>query len=365
MKIAEKSARFMESPSDLLQIDCGKELDRIAQAVRDLVFKQFKRKGAVLGISGGIDSSVVAAICAYALGKDRVVGLFMPEMESAGETLALSRLVTDSLGIESILEDVTPALEGAGCYRRRDDSIRTIVPEYGEGYKCKIALPDLMASDSFSVYSIVVQSPAGETKKVRLSLNAYLGILAASNFKQRIRKMIEYYHADRLNFAVAGTPNRLEYDLGFFVKGGDGAADFKPIAHLYKSQVYQMAEYLNVPKEIQMRPPTTDTYSLAQSQEEFYFSMPLEKMDVCLYGKNRGMSPEAIAPILGFTKNQMERAYQIIESKRKAAEYLHQPPVLFSDSGDAEAFTESDVLPSKPSHQRVMPSRQRERIGAK
>jgi len=321
-------------------------VDRIAQGIREVVFKQFKRKGAVVGVSGGIDSSVVAAICAHALGKDRVVALFMPEAESADETLGLSRLLADSLGIKSVLEDITPVLEGAGCYRRRDESIRTIVPEYGQGYKCKIALPDLMASDSFSVYSIVVQSPSGETKKVRLSLNAYLGILAASNFKQRIRKMIEYYHADRLNFAVAGTPNRLEYDLGFFVKGGDGAADFKPIAHLYKSQVYQLAEYLNVPKEIQMRPPTTDTYSLAQSQEEFYFSMPLEKMDVCLYGKNCGIAPEAIAPILGFTENQVERAYQIIESKRKAAEYLHLPPVLFSEGSEIESLNEADLLRS-------------------
>jgi NAD+ synthase len=188
----------------------------------------------------------------------------------------------------------------------------------------------MMTSDCFAVYSIVVQSPKGETKKIRLPINAYLGILAASNFKQRIRKMMEYYHADRLNYAVTGTPNRLEYDLGFFVKGGDGAADFKPIAHLYKSQVYQLAEYLEIPKEIQERPPTTDTYSLAQSQEEFYFSMPLEKMDLCLYGKDHEMAPGALASLLGFTEDQVERAYSIIDSKRKFAHYLHLPPVLFT-----------------------------------
>src|ERR1039458_1170137 len=230
-----RNASYLASTSDLLHIDCAKEVDRIANAIRDLVFKQFKRKGAVVGVSGGIDSSVVAALCAYALGKDHVVALFMPEAESAADTLALSDLLADSLGIKSILENITPILEGAGCYRRRDESIRTVFPEYGEGYKCKIVLPDMMTTESFAIYSIVVESPAGEIKKIRLSLNAYLGIVAATNFKQRIRKMIEYYHADRLNFAVAGTPNRLEYDLGFFVKGGDGAADFKPIAHLYKS----------------------------------------------------------------------------------------------------------------------------------
>ncbi len=220
----EKTLSYSAPSSDLLQIDCAREVDRIAAAMRDLVFKKFKRKGAVVGVSGGIDSSVVAALCAYALGKDHVVALFMPEAESAGETLDLSKLLAESLGIKSVLEDITPILTGAGCYRRRDESIRTVVPEYGEGYKCKIALPDLMASDCFSVYSIVVQSPKGETKKVRLPLNAYLGVLSATNFKQRIRKMVEYYHADCLNYAVTGTPNRLEYDLGFFCEGNPETA---------------------------------------------------------------------------------------------------------------------------------------------
>ena len=219
-------------------------------------------------------------------------------------------------------------MEGAGCYRRRDEAIRSVVPEYGEGYKCKITLPNLLANERYAIFSVVVESPAGETKKVRLPLNAYLGILAASNFKQRTRKMIEYYHADRLNYAVAGTPNRLEYDLGFFVKGGDGAADFKPIAHLYKSQVYQLAEHLGVPEEICRRPPTTDTYSLAQSQEEFYFSMPLEQMDLCLYGKDHGIDAEEMAPIVGLTAEQVNRAYAMIDSKRKMARYLHMRPVL-------------------------------------
>jgi NAD+ synthase len=274
----------------------------------------------------------VAALCTHALGKDRVVALFLPEAESSGESLTLGRLLVDSLGISSVLEDLSPILQGAGCYRRRDDFIRQVVPEYGDGYKCKLTLPDLLAEDRYAIFSLVVQSPCGEIKKVRLPLNTYLGIVAASNFKQRARKMMEYYHADRLNFAVAGTPNRLEYALGFFVKGGDGLADFKPIAHLYKSQVYQLAEYLNIPEEIQKRLPTTDTYSLAQSQEEFYFSMPLEKMDLCLYGKDHGILPIALASIVGFTEDQVKRAYAMIDSKRKFTRYLHLPPIIIPDA---------------------------------
>jgi len=319
---------FSQPVADLLRIDPAKEVDRIATAVRDQVLTQFKRKGAIVGVSGGVDSSVVAALCVRALGKDRVVALFMPESESAAENLELGRTLTDRLGILPIVEDITPILEGSGCYRRRDEAIRSVVPEYGDGYKCKITLPNLLADDRYAVFSVVVQSPSGETKKVRLPLHAYLGILAASNFKQRARKMIEYYHADRLNFAVAGTPNRLEYDLGFFVKGGDGAADFKPIAHLYKSQVYQLAEYLDIPEEIRRRPPTTDTYSLPQSQEEFYFSMPLDQMDLCLYGREHSMEPGELAPVVGLTEDQVKRAYGMIDSKRKNARYLHLPAML-------------------------------------
>ena len=324
-------SRDSKAASELLRIDPGRELDRIAEAIRDLVLRQFRRKGAVLGLSGGIDSSVVAALCAYALGKDRVVGIFMPERESAPESLMFGRLLTENLGIRSFIEDISGILDGAACYRRRDDAIRRVVPEYTDEYKCKLVMPDLLAEDRYAIFSIAVESPTGETKKVRLSLDAYLGIVAASNFKQRTRKMIEYYHADALNFAVAGTPNRLEYDLGFFVKGGDGLADFKPIAHLYKSQVYQLAKYLGIPEAIQKRTPTTDTYSLSQSQEEFYFSMPLEDMDLCLYGKENGKHPHEMAPILGLTEAQVVRAYAAIEGKRRMAHYLHRAPVVFAD----------------------------------
>lgn len=317
------------SGPQLLHIDAEKEVARLATSIRDLVFGQFKKKGAVVGVSGGVDSSVVAALCARALGPDRVLALFMPEAESSPESVTLGHKLVDFLGIRSAVENITPILHASGCYRRRDQSVRAVVPEYSPGYKCKITLPDMLSDDRLAVFSVVVQSPSGETKKVRLSLDSYLGIVAASNFKQRARKMMEYYHADRLNFAVAGTPNRLEYELGFFVKGGDGAADLKPIAHLYKTQVYLLAEYLNIPEDIRQRPPTTDTYPLDQSQEEFYFSMPLEKMDLCLFGRDHAMPAAELAPIVALTTEQVTRAYSMIDSKRRSTRYLHQPPFLF------------------------------------
>jgi NAD+ synthase len=183
-------------------------------------------------------------------------------------------------------------------------------------------------SESLRILSIVAQAPNSAQITRPLSLEAHLGIIAATNFKQRTRKMLEYYHADRLNYAVAGTPNRLEYDQGFFVKLGDGAADLKPIAHLYKTQVYQLAHYLQIPREILERPPTTDTYSLPQTQEEFYFCLPYDKMDLVLYGKNHGYEPLEIAPEVGLTPEQVSHAFRDIAAKRRVAHYLHAPPVL-------------------------------------
>lgn len=314
------------SKDDLI-LEWEQEADKICRHLRQSA-KQLKKRGVVVALSGGIDSSTVAALCVRALGKNKVFGLLMPEKDSSPETLRLSRLIADSLGIQVAHEDITDILEAVGCYRRRDDAIRTVVPEFNNEYKCKIVLPGVIDEDTYRIFSIVVESPQGEQKKVRLTPQAYLGIVAATNFKQRVRKMLEYYHADRLNYATTGTPNRQEYDQGFFVKLGDGAADVKPIAHLYKTQVYKMAEHLGVPKEICHRPPTTDTYSLAQSQEEFYFSVPYDKMDLCLYGKNHGISTEEVASAAGMTTEQVERVYHDIDNKRNTTRYLHTHPLL-------------------------------------
>jgi len=282
----------------------------------------------VVGLSGGVDSSTVGALAVQALGGERVFGLLMPERDSSADTLALSRLIVEHLGVASAHQDISGILEAVGCYRRQEAAIRFVIPEYETGWKSKIVLPSVVDGDQYRIFSVVAMSPAGKRVEARLNLEAYLGLVAATNFKQRARKMLEYYHADRLNYAVAGTPNRLEYDQGFFVKLGDGAADLKPIAHLYKTQVYQLAEYLGVPVEIRRRPPTTDTYSMPQSQEEFYFSLPYDKMDLVLYGKNNGYSPEVIAGPAGLTPPQIERVFRDIENKRRVASYLHAAPVL-------------------------------------
>jgi NAD+ synthase len=320
----------------LLGTRAGAEIDRICAWLRETVLGTLKRRGVVLGLSGGIDSSVVAALAARAFGADKVLGLFMNEGESADDTARLAHLAASHLGIATIDENISPMLAAAGCYTRRDDAIRSVIPRYAAGWKCKIVLPSVLDSDRYRIYSVVVRSPEGEELSARLSPTAYLQVVAATSFKQRTRKMLEYFHADRLVYAVAGTPNLLEYDQGFFVKNGDGAADIKPIAHLYKTQVYELASALGVPDEIRMRPPTTDTYSLPQSQEEFYFSLPYQGMDACLYGRNHGVPAAEVAAALGLTAEQIERVYRDIDGKRAGARYLHSPPATLSSRSSTQ-----------------------------
>jgi len=311
-----------------LRLDCAREVERISSSTRDHLGRLLRRRGLVVAVSGGVDSSVVAALAVQAVGRSRVFALLMPERDSSEKTRSLSRLVVEHLGISFAEEDITPLLEAAGCYRRRDEAIRKVIPEYGPGFACKIVLPSVLEGERYNIFSVVVQAPGGERKKARLTPDAYLGIVAATNFKQRVRKMLEYYHADRLNYAVAGTPNRLEYDQGFFVKNGDGAADLKPIAHLYKTQVYQLAEHLGIPAAIRRQAPTTDTYPMEQTQEEFYFALPYDRMDLCLYGRNHGIDAEDVAPVVGLTAEQVGRVYRDIDAKRSATRYLHQRPLL-------------------------------------
>lgn len=311
-----------------LKINPEEEVDKIVSAIKSILRGHLKRKGIVVGLSGGIDSSTSLAVAVKALGPERVFGLLMPEHHSDSETLRISNHVADTFHVATTHENISSILEAVGFYDKYNAAVRTVIPEYDNNWKSKIVIPNILETRQFSLFTIVAQAPDGSQIQKRLPLKAYLEILAATNFKQRTRKMLEYYHADRLHYAVAGTPNRLEYDQGFFVKLGDGAADIKPIAHLYKSQVYQIAEYLGVPEEVCRRPPTTDTYSLPQGQDEFYFSLPYEKMDLCLFALNHGIKSSDVASHLHLTTEQVERVFKDIQTKRSTTKYLHLPAIL-------------------------------------
>jgi NAD+ synthase len=298
----------MTFSKDVLRLDCAAEVERIGQTMRRQL-REIRRQGVVLGLSGGIDSSVTAALAVRALGARRVFGLFMPEADSDPESLELGQALAAELGIKAAVEDIAPALTALRCYERRNAAVAAVIPGFTADWKFKIVLP---GADhvGISYFCVVARSPEGREVRERLPVDAYLAIVAATNFKQRVRKMVEYHWADRL------------------VKQGDGAADLKPIAHLYKTQVYELAAHLGLPESIRRRPPTTDTYSLPQGQDEFYFNLSYDKLDLCLYGKNHGVPASEVAAAAGLTPLQVERAYHDIDMKRSTTRYQHLAPLL-------------------------------------
>jgi NAD+ synthase len=312
----------------MLELDAAQETKRLVDSLVELVYQRFRRQGTILGISGGIDSSVCLALCVRAFGAERVMGILLPERESSPESADLAHLLAQQYNVQTCTEDITAALDGLGCYRRRDEAIRRVFPDYQPNWKVRIVLPgDLLDQGSLNIFSLVVNAPDGQEQRKRLSLRDYAQIVAASNFKQRVRTNLLYYHAELRNYAVIGTPNKNEHDLGFFVKWGDGGYDVAPIRHLFKSQVYQLARYLDVPRSIQDRTPSTDTYPGGGSQEEFFFRIPHHLLDTIWFGYEKGIPSLDIAGQLGLSPEQVEYVIADIQRKQRTTAYLRTQPL--------------------------------------
>jgi NAD+ synthase len=318
----------MNFTMDSIYLNAQAETERLCAALKETVAFKLKKRGTVIGVSGGIDSSVVLALCAKTFGSEKVLAIMMPERDSSPESKELATLLCEKFKVPYILEDITDAVHGFGCYERRDEAVKRVFPEYSpKTYKMKIVLnPDKESKGKLNLFYLTIIAPDGEVKSQRLPLAEYLQIVAASNFKQRSRTNMLYYHAEAKNFAVIGTGNKNEHEQGFFVKYGDGGADVKPIAHLFKTQVFQLAEFLGVPEYIRKRTPTTDTYSAEQTQEEFFYKMPFEVMDRIWDGWEKGVSSDIIAKVIGIPKAQVDAEINDIRQKIKTTEYLRQEP---------------------------------------
>ncbi len=315
----------MEFHKNILDINPDKECNRICEFIKEQVFSRFRREGGVVGISGGIDSALTAALSVRALGKDKVLGVLLPEKESNPVSLTYGELLIKRLGIRSEKVDITQALESLGSYSRRDEIIKKIFPEYDNTYKIKIGLPqDLLERDRINYFSLKIISSMGEEKSFRLSKDQLLGIVAATDIKQRTRMTQLYYYAEKNNYLVVGTTNYSEYAQGFFVKFGDGGVDLEPIAHLYKTQVYQLSKYLDIPEEIIDREPSPDTFSAVVSDQEFYFCIPYDLLDLLLYAQENKIPLNKVSEVLNLPEEQIKRAYRDFDQKKKASAHLVQ-----------------------------------------
>lgn len=304
--------------------------NEIIAKLKNDVAKNLQRRGAVIGISGGIDSSVCLALSARAFGPNNVTAIMLPEKDSSSDSRMLAEKLADKFDVtNTLVEDITNALDGFGCYQRRDEAISRVIEDFNpESDKSKIEIKQDVASNLPPAFSITVVKPSGEEISKLLPVKEYLQIVASSNFKQRSRMSMLYYHAERLHYAVIGTPNKHEVEQGFFVKYGDGGADVMPIGHLFKTQVYQIAKHLGVPQEIIDRTPTTDTYTAEQTQEDFFYQMPFEQMDLIWYGWEHGYPPEEVGKVMDRSTQEIENIYRNFERKRKTTEYLRMRPIF-------------------------------------
>jgi len=318
----------MDYNRNSILINPKEEVDNIIKAIKYSIQHILKKRGAVVGVSGGVDSSVALALTSLALGHDKVLAVMLPEKESSDDNITFVEKLLEKFNVECLTEDLTDALNGLGCYRRRDKAVKEIFPEYDTTYKMKIILPsDILGTNNLNLFHLEIISPDGVMKQKRLPLKQYLEIVAASNFKQRTRMSMLYYLAEIRNYAVIGTPNKNEHEQGFFVKYGDSGSDLRPIKHLFKTQIYQIADYLEIPNLIKKRIPTSDTYSASQSQEEFFFRLPFDILDRIWYGWENGVPTEQIADVLKLSFEQVENVITDIKRKINTTEYLRKEPL--------------------------------------
>jgi NAD+ synthase len=324
-----KSKLFSKEVLVIENIDV--EVNRIILQLRNDMQHILKRKGAVVGISGGIDSSVSLALAVKAFGAEKVVGVMLPEKDSSKESKELALKLANKFGVQTIEEDITGALDGFGCYKRRDEAVSAVFPEYNpDEFKMKITLNQGGISHNLPpLFILTIIDKSGESKSKIIPVKEYLQIVAASNFKQRCRMSMLYYHAERLHYAVIGTPNKHEVEQGFFVKYGDGGADVMPIAHLYKTQVYQVAKYLEIPEEIIKRTPTTDTYSAEQTQQEFFYQLPFDMMDLLWYAFENNIDIHSVASVMSLTADDIQNIYTNFARKHRTTEYLRATPIFY------------------------------------
>ena len=316
--------------------ELNRNAEKIAETIRIFIKDQiagFKKKGVVIGVSGGIDSAVTLTLAVQELGKDNVYGLLLPEKESAASSASLGADICETLGVTYEEVSISPILESLAIYDKKEEIIKRTCPEYDPYiHKTSLVLPDLLNQDLLNVPYIQLVKNDETIAEHRLKASNYLELIGLQNVKQRSRMLVQYMYAEKMNYAVCGTTNKTEIALGQFVKYGDGGVDIEPLGDCYKTQVYTLAKHLNVNETIIQRSPSADTWSHYTSDEDFYWRMPIHILDQLLYAQEHQLSVEEIEKNTGLSEETINKTQRHINRIRNTTAYVRAaPPICYLD----------------------------------
>ncbi len=282
----------------------------IIKTLRDKV-NLLNRDGVILGLSGGLDSTVCAYIAVEALGKDKVFALFMPDRDSNPQSERDAFATSKILGIELREINLSPILSKIGVYSLEPLSLLAPLIPRKIKEKYTIGKYNRLKGIEESTFLRILKSEGD--LELRKSVAYY-------SIKHRLRMILLYYWAEIKNYAVLGCCNKTEKLTGFFIKHGDSASDIDLISHLYKTQVRELAKFLRIPEKIINKVPSPDL--IPGVTDEFALKLSYDVLDKILYGIEKDMKNEEIACIAGTDKESVQYVKEIV----KWSEHMRKPP---------------------------------------
>ena len=331
----------MASQNNLLQINNVEQvINSLVDFIKKQVYENFKKKGVVIGLSGGIDSSVIAALCVKALGPKNVLGVIMPEKESSPQSMQFAQKLAKKFEIPTKTIDITNILNSFDIYNIRNSVNKKYYSNFDDNCQYRIVVPqDLIERDGIGFPYLEIKERNKNILKIKLSYNDYLAMIAATTIKHRVRMINLYFQAEKNNFLVMGTTNKTEFVQGYYVKYGDGGVDAEPLIDLFKTQIFQLAEHLGIPEEIIKRKPSPDTWSLEVSDEEFFYRIPFHLFDVFWYHRENKLDVKIISEIFNLTDIETKRILNDQERKWNYSKHLRNLP----PSWKSNAITKSKL----------------------
>lgn len=316
----------MESVHDLIKIkDLEKTVDRITDFIKYEVYDKFQKSGAVVGLSGGVDSAVTAALCTKSLGAEKVLGLIMPEKESEPTSLLHAQKLAQKFNIRTEIVDITPILDSFGVYRCKESIIKNKFPDFNDRCKYRIVVPPKL-KNTIGIPFVEMLDEKNKQHKLKISTTDFLALTAATSIKHRVRMTMLYFHGEKNNLCVIGTTNKSEYLQGYFVKYGDGGSDVEPLVNLYKSQVYQIGRFLNIPEEILTKEASPDVWSFPATDKEFFFSVPYDIVDLLLYAQENNLSVKEIQKFTNLSEENIKNLLHVQSQKYAKSQHMREIP---------------------------------------